>query len=74
MRQMLVTKFSCAACGSNLNLTYDKPKNSGGYVVGEPTGADMVQQVIAIEPCRKCIKPLEDIKNALAVLRLGADK
>lgn len=64
-REFLVTKFVCATCGTNLNLSYEKPKSAGQYVKGEPTGADMVQNLIAIEPCKTCLHPLEVMKAAL---------
>lgn len=68
MREFLVTKFVCAKCGTNLQPTYDMPKGAGQYADGEPTGACMVQQTIAIEPCERCMKPLEDMKAAARVL------
>ena len=70
-RKFLVTKFVCAKCGSNLSLTYDMPKTVGGlssYERGEPTGADMVNNFIAIEPCSACAKPLEKMVDALKTL------
>lgn len=72
-RKFLVTKFVCAKCGSNLSLTYDMPKTVGGlssYERGEPTGADMVNNFIAIEPCATCAKPLEKIVDALKTLNV----
>ena len=71
MRQFLVTKFACAKCGGNLSITYDKPKTSGGYEEGQPTGADMVEQIVVVEPCQPCMTPLHEIKRALAVLGIG---
>ena len=70
-RKFLITKFVCAKCGSNLSLTYDIPKSVGGlssYERGEPTGAHMVNNFIAIEPCATCAKPLEKIVDALKAL------
>ena len=68
MREFLITKFVCAKCGSNLHLTYDVPKVVGQYADGEPTGADMVLHIVAIEPCEKCMKPLEELRAAAMVL------
>lgn len=69
MREFLITKFVCSECGNNLNLTYDIPKNAGRYAEGEPTGAARVQQLVGIEPCHVCRKPLDEIKAALTLLR-----
>jgi hypothetical protein len=71
-REFLITKFVCAACGNNLKLTYDLPKGAGRFCAdGEPTGAAMVQQLVAIEPCECKTRPLEEMRNAAKVL-LGA--
>jgi len=71
MREFLITKFVCSTCGSNLQLTYETPKGAGRYAEGEPTGAAMVQQTVAIEPCECATRPLEEIRHAAKVL-LGA--
>jgi hypothetical protein len=68
-RQFLVTKLVCARCGTNLNLTYDVPKGAGQHAIGEPTGAYMVHQLVAVEPCQSCEKPLRDLQRALATLK-----
>lgn len=68
MREFLITKFVCSKCGSNLQMTYDVPKAAGRHAAGEPTGADMVQQIVAIEPCEKCMQPLEELRAAARVL------
>lgn len=68
MREFLITKMVCAKCGSNLQLTYDAPKGAGRYADGEPTGAATVQQVVAVEPCQKCLAPLEELRAAAKVL------
>lgn len=67
-REFLVTKFVCAACGSNLRLSYDMPRSAGNHSSGEPTGASMVRQLVAVEPCDTCMAPLQKLKNALATL------
>jgi len=68
MREFLVTKFVCATCGGNLKLTYDVPKCAGHHANGEPTGAAMVQQLVAVEPCAPCLRPLEEMRNAARTL------
>ena len=74
MRKTLVMKFCCSACGTLLNLTYDKPR-SMPYADGEqPTGALMVENVVSIEPCLTCTKPARDVAEALTTLmRIGGN-
>jgi hypothetical protein len=67
-RDFLVTKFVCAKCGTNLSLTYDVPTHAGSYSQGEPTGATMVEQLVAVDPCEKCLKPLEQVRSAISIL------
>jgi hypothetical protein len=67
-REFLVTKFVCAVCGTNLNITYDMPTRASNYAHGEPTGANMVEQRVAVEPCKHCEAPLQQIRSALGVL------
>jgi hypothetical protein len=64
-REFLVTKFVCAVCGTNLSITHAKSSN---YAHGEPTGANMVEHIAAIEPCKPCAAPLQQIRSALEVL------
>lgn len=68
MREYLLTKFVCSKCGSNLRLTYDIPKGAGRCANLEPTGAAMVQQLVAIEPCHCVTAPLDEIKRAASLL------
>lgn len=68
-RQFLVTKMVCARCGTNLHVTYNIPQHAGGYAAGEPTGADMVEQLVSVEPCSECERPLREVKRALSVLK-----
>lgn len=68
MRKFLITKFVCAKCGTNLSLTYGVPKKGSNYADGEPTGADMVESIIAIEPCTTCARPTEKLIDALKTL------
>lgn len=67
-REFLITKFVCSECGNNLRLTYETPEGAGVYADGEPTGAAMVQQVVAIEPCEVATRPLEEMRRAAKVL------
>lgn len=68
MREFLVTKLVCSACGNNLQLTYDKPKGPSKWAEGEPTGAAMVEVRVAVEPCRTCLAPLDDVRRALKAI------
>ena len=68
MREFLVTKFVCAKCFVNLQLAEETPKGAGRYAHGEPTGALMVQNVIAIEPCQCSREPLDEMRRAVSVL------
>jgi len=68
MREFLVTKFVCSDCGRNLKLSCKLPERAGQYAEGEPTGAAMVQQVVAIEPCQCITKKLGAISHAVDVL------
>ena len=68
MREFLVTKFVCSACGRNLKLTYDIPQRFGQYAEGEPTGAEMVQQAVSIEPCECQTNQIREIRRAASVL------
>jgi len=68
MREFLITKFVCAKCGTNLQLTYNTPKVGSFHSEGEPTGALMVENRIALEPCETCMKPLEEMKSVVQVL------
>jgi len=67
-REFLVTKFVCAACGQNLSLSYELPTTYSKHAEGQPTGAEMVEQRVAVEPCKPCAAPLLQIRSALAVL------
>lgn len=71
-REFLVTKMVCAKCGSNLGLSYDIPRGAGQCSSGEPTGAAMVQQLVAVEPCGPCMAPLKKLQEALVILKDGA--
>lgn len=71
-RYNLVTHFVCARCGTNLRLSYDTPKKDAG--IDNITGAQKVDNFIAIHPCVKCYgdatKPLALLKEALGSLEL----
>jgi hypothetical protein len=68
IREFLVTKFACAECGGPLNLSYTMPKGGAGYREGEPTGAAMVQQTVAVHPCSKCTAPAREVSAAVSTL------
>lgn len=68
IRDFLVTSFACAKCGSTLKLSYEMPKHADGYVKGTPTGAAMVHKVVAVEPCKTCMKPAEDLRAAVQAI------
>ena len=67
-RQFLVTKFVCSVCGGNLSVSYDVPKGAGQHSPGEPTGADIVEQLVAVEPCAPCAAPLKAVQSSLRTL------
>lgn len=69
MRQFWVHKFVCAKCGHFLEIKYIKDvDHHADYAKGEPTGANMVESYIAVEPCTECKKSLDDIKHALSTI------
>ena len=78
MRYNLVTTFRCATCGSQLRLTYDKPKCTPYQPEAndEITGAAKVENIIYLEPCQICVDeyrtPINALKNALGVMKGGA--
>ena len=67
-REFLLIKPVCAACGANLTMTYDLPKGSDDYSEGEPTGGIMVKHIVAVEPCSRCMEPLNKIRRALQMI------
>lgn len=73
MREFLITKFICATCGSNLELTYDLPRKDADHAEGEPTGAAKVEQLVGVLPCKTCFQPLLDVKKALETLIVVGD-
>lgn len=70
MREFLVTKLVCAKCGNKLSLSTDRPKTTR-HAEGEPTGADMLELAVAVEPCEVCMEPLERMRRAVDVLLDG---
>lgn len=69
-RKYLITKFACSICGSNLSISYrsEEHKPKGSHENGQPTGADMVQQIVIVEPCKCVTNRLEEIKRATRTL------
>lgn len=75
MRPYLVTTFYCAKCGAAINLTYDKPEKSLECVSDGITGGSKVELRVFVEPCKKCLQPVEDIRHALkALVRITEEK
>lgn len=70
-REFLVMKMVCANCGSNLSLSYETPKKISNHAQGQPSGAYMVEKMVAVEPCRPCMEPLRRLQEALATLKGG---
>lgn len=73
-RVNLVTRFTCANCGDQLNITYDTKKPSGtNYENDRITGALKVETYVSVEPCKRCLdewrEPLVTIRNALGIGR-----
>ena len=67
MRKFLLTMFCCAKCGNALEVTYDIPDGIK-QPSGQPTGATVVQQFIAVLPCQQCMQPLNEMKSAINTL------
>lgn len=71
MRYNLVTKFSCAICGSPLRVSYAKPKALDLHPEANDgiTGAAKVEMTISVHPCDKCykdaVRPLHLLSEAL---------
>ncbi len=76
-RTNLVTKFFCAKCGAPLELSYDpdvKPNDLGNNGDGI-TGSHKLEVKVSVHPCAKCLKPVEEITNAIkTILKAGVDK
>jgi hypothetical protein len=69
MREFLITKFVCADCGNNLELSTVKPQPyASKHSQGEPSGAYMLQQLVPLHPCRVCMQPLFAMRDALKTL------
>lgn len=67
-RHFLVTQMHCAKCGGVLELSYDKPTNPLEYESDGITGGNKVEMKVFIEPCKKCMRPVEDLKSAMKTL------
>lgn len=72
-REFLVMKVCCAVCGSALCVEYAKP-GSAPHSNGQPTGSEMVELAALVEPCGKCLQPLEDVRKAVSVLLAAAQE
>ena len=77
MRNFLVTKFVCSACGGLLKLTRKFPPGGdtfyGPYAEGEPTGSVMVDQAVGIVPCECVTKKLEAFQDAAKTIFNAGD-
>lgn len=65
MRQFLVSKFACSECGTLLSIESGKSSN---YAEGQPTGSEMVESVVLVEPCSTCLRPMREMKEAVKTL------
>lgn len=69
-RVNLVTRFKCGKCGSQLSLTYNKPKAQLDYVRDGITGADKVEVDIYIKPCDVCVdEPMKQLNTLRRILK-----
>lgn len=64
-RKFLLTKFVCARCGGNLDTHLGPLPRPAEHENSEPTGADKVDMLVVLEPCRTCEKPLRDAEQAI---------
>ncbi len=67
MRKFLITKLVCSKCGGNLELSYAMPK-ADEYAEGQPTGAEMVEQKVTVEPCVCQTRTLRNLQIAVKTL------
>jgi hypothetical protein len=67
-RKFLITKLVCSKCGDILTLSTSTPERSS-HCQGEPTGADMKENLISVNPCEKCLKPAKEIMEAVKTLQ-----
>ena len=72
-RTHLVTNFTCAECGTPLNLSYRDDAKKAKYYNDNITGADKVEQHVYVEPCYICMKPARDILEAVKILQGSMD-
>jgi hypothetical protein len=68
IREFLITKFICADCGNNLQLSYENKKATTNYSEGEPTGAAMVMTVVSVHPCAKCRGKYDKFKQCIEAI------
>ena len=67
MRQFLITKLVCSACGENLCLEYGKTSTTQ-HADGEPTGADKVELAVLVTPCNCMSRKLREVANAAKII------
>lgn len=73
-RVNLVTRFKCATCGNQLELSREVNKETKDQFPNELsdgiTGADKVEMNVFIEPCKVCIgKPTRQLQTLKEILR-----
>lgn len=44
------------------------PKVAIKYADGEPSGAAMVQMRVAVEPCKHCMGPMDEMRKAAKLM------
>lgn len=72
-RVNLITRFCCATCGNQLELSSNVNKETKeqfpDYIRDSITGSDKIEFNVWVEPCKKCIgvptKQLETLKQIL---------
>lgn len=67
MRRCVVTTYSCKLCGSSLLVGGKGPRAE--FVNDGITGAAKVESVVYVHPCSKCMRPLEEARQAFKTLQ-----
>ena len=71
MRKFLVTKFACAKCNTVLEIADSPMPKWTPHDEGQPSGVDMHENPILLEPCPKCMRPLDGMRQAMKTLMEG---
>lgn len=74
-RRFLLQKFVCYECGSVLTISKKTERYiEDTFCTGEPTGADMVESVVMVRPCKKCLEPSRAVIAAInTILNIGKE-